>query len=100
MSVIVIGHMTVEPANVEKLWFDRKADFEAVREAARAAGALRHQWAFGEGQVVIIDIWPDAGSFQKFFDGNPKFAKLMQAGGVQGPPTIEVLDARSGPDSF
>jgi hypothetical protein len=49
---------------------------------------------------VIIDEWPDAGSFQKFFDGNPKIAELMQAGGVQGPPTIEVVEARSGPDSF
>jgi len=100
MSVIVIGHMTVDPANVERLWIDRKADFEAVAEAARAAGALHHRWGFGDGQVVIVDEWPDAASFQKFFDGQPKIAELMQAGDVQGPPTFEILESKTGPDTF
>jgi hypothetical protein len=100
MSVIVIGHMTVDPANVEALWRDRKADFEAVLKAAKAAGALHHQWAFGDGQVVIIDEWPDATSFQQFFEGEHKIAELMQAGGVQGPPTFEILEAKTAPDSF
>jgi len=57
MSVIVIGHLSADPANVEALWRDRRADFEAVQAAARAAGAVHHQWGFGDGQVVIIDEW-------------------------------------------
>ena len=100
MSVIVIGHMVVDPANVEKLWRDRKADFEAVAQAAKAAGALHHQWGFGQGQVVIIDEWPDAASFQAFFEGQALIGELMRAGGVQGPPTFEILEARVAPDSF
>jgi len=100
MSVIVIGHMTVDPANLEQLWRDRSADFGAVADAARAAGAVHHPWAFGAGEVVIIDEWPDAASFQQFFAGQPKIAELMQAGGVQGPPTFEILEAKAGPDEF
>ena len=100
MSVIVIGHMTVDPANVEKLWRDRKADFEAIAKEAKAAGALHHQWAFGDGQVVIIDEWPDAASFQRFFETQAKIPELMAEGGVQGPPTFEIVEAKTAPDSF
>ena len=100
MSVIVIGHMSVDPANVERLWRDNRADFEAIAAAARSAGAIHHQWGFGDGQVVIIDEWPDAESFQQFFEGQPKIAELMAAGGVQGPPTFEIIESKTGPDSF
>jgi quinol monooxygenase YgiN len=100
MSVIVIGHMTVEPGNVEKLWKERKEVFEAIRTSAEAAGAKHHQWAFGDGQVVIIDEWNDPASFQKFFDGDTRIADLMQAAGVQGPPTFEILESKVAPDTF
>jgi hypothetical protein len=100
MSVIVIGHMTVEPGNVEKLWSERKADFDAVAKDAKAAGAKHHQWAFGDGEVVIIDEWADAESFQKFFESQTKIGELMQAAGVQGPPTFEILESKAAPDTF
>jgi hypothetical protein len=100
MSVLVIGHMTVDPANVEKLWRDRGADFKAVSEAAKQAGAIHHRWAFGDGQVVIVDEWPDAESFQQFFAAQTKIGELMQASGVQGPPTFEILEAKPAPDEF
>jgi len=100
MSVIVIAKMTVDPANLEKLWTERKADFQAIANDAKAAGAVHHRWGFTDGAVVIIDEWSDGESFQKFFDGNPKIGELMQAGGVQGPPEIQILDAKTGPDEF
>jgi len=100
MSVIVIGHLSADPATVEGLWRDRRADFEAVQAAARAAGAVHHQWGFGDGQVVIIDEWPDAETFQRFFEGQSTIADLMQAGGVQGPPTFEFFEHKVGPDEF
>ena len=73
MSVIVIGRMTVDPGNVEKLWAQRKSDF---------------------------DEWPDAGSFQKFFESYPKIPELMQAAGVQGPPEFDIVRAQDAPDQF
>lgn len=100
MSVIVIGKMTADPADVERVWRDKKADFEAVSEEAKAAGAMHHRWAFGDGFVTIIDEWPDAGSFQKFFENNSTIPGLMQAAGVQGPPEFTIVEAKSGPDEF
>jgi hypothetical protein len=100
MSVIVIGRMKVDPANVEKLWADRKADFDAVAAAAKQAGAIHHRWAFGDGEVLIIDEWPDADSFNGFFSSQTKIADLMAAGGVQGPPDFTIVEAKKGPDEF
>jgi quinol monooxygenase YgiN len=100
MSVIVIARLTVEPGNVEQLWRERKDVFEAIRESAEAAGAQHHQWGFGDGEVVIIDEWTDGESFQKFFDGDSRIAALMQEAGVQGPPTVQVLEAKTAPDTF
>jgi hypothetical protein len=100
VSVIVIGRMKVDPANVEKLWADRKADFDAVAAAAKKAGAIHHRWAFGDGEVLIIDEWPDADSFNGFFSSQTKIADLMAAGGVQGPPDFTIVEAKQGPDEF
>lgn len=100
MSVIVIGRITVDPANVEKLWVDRKADFEAVAKDAKAAGAIHHRWGFDEGRVVIIDEWPDAQSFQKFFDTQATIPELMQAANVQGSPEFDIFEAKDAPDQF
>jgi hypothetical protein len=50
---------------------------------------------------VIVDEWPEAQSFQKFFESQATIPELMQAGGVQGPPEFEILEARSdAPDQF
>jgi len=100
MSVIVVGRMTVEPANVEKLWRERKSDFEVIGKEAKAAGALHHRWGFGDGQVVIVDEWRDAASFQQFFESHALIPQLMQAAGVQGPPEFEILEAKTAPDEF
>jgi hypothetical protein len=100
VSVIVIGRMTVDPANVEKLWSDRKDDFLAVLKEAKTAGALHHRWGFGDGYVSIIDEWRDAASFQQFFENQPVIAELMQQAGVQGPPEFQILEAKRAPDEF
>jgi hypothetical protein len=100
MSVIVVGRVKVDPANVAKVWVGRKADFEATGEAARAAGALHHRWGFGDGEVVIVDEWRDVASFQSFFESNPMIPQLMEAAGVQGQPEFTIAEAQTGPDEF
>ena len=100
MSVIVIGKMNADPASVKKLWESRKADFETVHKEAVAAGAIHHRWAFGDGYVLIIDEWTDAGSFQKFFESNTIIPSLMTEGGVQGAPEFTIAEAVRGPDEF
>jgi hypothetical protein len=100
MGVIVIGRFPADPANLARVWNDRKADFEAIRERAKAAGAISHRWGFGDGEVMIIDDWPDAASFQKFFETETVIPELMQDAGVQGAPEFTIYEAKEGPDQF
>jgi hypothetical protein len=100
MSVIVIGRLAADPATMKKLWADRSADFVSVAAEAKAAGALHHRWALGEDNVVLVDEWPDAESFQKFFSSNTTIPALMQSGGVQGIPEFEIMEAADAPDEF
>jgi hypothetical protein len=100
MSVIVIGRLAADPATMKKLWADRAADFVSVAAEAKAAGALHHRWALGEDNVVLVDEWPDAESFQKFFSSNTTIPALMQSGGVQGIPEFEIMEAADAPDEF
>jgi hypothetical protein len=100
MSVIVFVRVPVDPANLEKVWSERAADFQAVSADSRAQGALHHRWAFGDGFVMVIDEWQDAASFQKFFSEQQTIPQLLAAAGAQGPPEITIMETAKGPDEF
>jgi heme-degrading monooxygenase HmoA len=82
------------------LFTSHKDVFERVAEAAKDAGAIHHQFLLGDGEVVIVDEWDTAESFQAFFAGNPDIPGLMEAGGVQGPPEIAIYETTDSPDKF
>lgn len=100
MSVIVIGRMAADPAAIKRLFEERKSDFVEIAGEAKAAGAIHHRWGFGDGSVTIIDEWPDADSFNKFFAAQAKIGQLMQAAGVKGPPQFDIFHAVAAPDEF
>lgn len=100
MSVIVVGRMNADPATVKQVWIDHAAELRGMQKEAEAAGALHHRWGFGDGFVVIIDEWPDATSFQNFFQNNATIPGLMQAAGVQGQPDFTIVEAVTAPDEF
>ena len=59
-------------------------------------GLIAHRfYASDDGQMMVVDEWPDAESFQHFFDayGRPDRAD-MQASGVTEEPATSVLAGR------
>jgi quinol monooxygenase YgiN len=99
MSACVIVKMKVDKASMKKLFADRVAELEAVRDQAVGAGALHHFFAAGDDEVIIVDEWADAASFAAFFD-NPAIAGFMAEAGVQGPPEVSVYEVLDSPDRF
>jgi quinol monooxygenase YgiN len=99
MAVVVIARMKVDPAKLEEAFTARKDVFEAIRGDAEKAGALHHQFLAGDGEVVILDEWNDAESFQGFF-ADPRIAQLMQETGVAGPPEVAIYEQMDSPDLF
>jgi hypothetical protein len=71
-----------------------------IAEAGKVAGATRHTFGGGDGEVLVVDEWPDEQSFEKFFESQSEIADVMRAGGAQGQPEISFYRVLSTPDQF
>ncbi|WP_037176071.1 hypothetical protein [Rhodococcus sp. UNC363MFTsu5.1] len=93
MSVVVILHFDVADLSAAKQSLaDNAALLEEISGEAKALGARHHRFAANSGGLVVVDEWDNAEGFRRFFDGNDKVAKVTAEAGVQGPPTVEVLE--------
>ena len=99
MAVCVIVRLKVDPTRMKKLFADRAEELRAVRVEAQGAGAAHHFFAAGDGEVIIVDEWDSAASFEKFFD-NPTVGGFMAETGVQGPPEVAIYELLDSPDRF
>jgi heme-degrading monooxygenase HmoA len=100
MTVRVIGRMSVDPEILEKLFAERKSDFEAVASEAKALGALHHEFLRGDGEVWLTDVWETAEQFEKFFASQPIIGSLLADAGVSAPPEINICEVMDSPDRF
>jgi quinol monooxygenase YgiN len=100
MSVIIYARFKLDTDKFERLLSERKADFLAVANEGKSKGAAHHQFAVGDGELVVIDEWTSAEAFQKFFEGQATISEMMEQVGLQGPPEVTVLRAVDSPDRF
>ena len=100
MSVLVIARLKIDPAKFDALVERRGAEMPAISQRGKAAGAIHHQFAAGDGEVLIIDEWDEADHFGAFFAGQPEIADLMADGGVEGPPDVSIYRILDTPDRF
>ena len=86
MSIIAILRIPCNPADFESYAAGPGGDLmRRISDAGKAAGAIRHTFAGGDNEVLVIDEWPDEQSFQAFFASQPEIADVMRDGGAQGP---------------
>jgi hypothetical protein len=71
-----------------------------IANAGRAAGATRHAFAGGDGEILVIDEWPDPESFQGFFESQTEIPQLIADAGAEGPPQIAFYRKLDTPDTF
>ena len=64
-----------------------------------AAGAIHHQFAVGEGFVLVVDEWESPQQFEQFFS-SPEIAAIIRDMGGSGPPEITIGEALASPDQF
>jgi len=59
---------------------------EIVDHAAEH-GIIAHRFYGAEGQILVIDEWPDEQSFQEFFAHmQPQIQPIMEAAGITSEP--------------
>lgn len=101
MSVLVILRVPGNPDDLDRYAKGPGADVvRRVGEAGKAAGAIHHLFAAGDGEILVVDEWPDEQSFHDFFNSQTEIPNIMREGGAQGPPEVSVYRLLDTPDRF
>ena len=101
MAVITILRIPGNPSDLERYAAGPGGQImQRISQAGKAAGAIRHTFAGGEGEILVIDEWPDQQSFEAFFASQPEIADVMRDGGAQGEPVTTFYSKLDTPDQF
>ena len=101
MSVYVTLRVSVDPAAFEAQVASNPEVIERIMAVAQSKGLIAHRWFGSDGECMAVDEWPDAESFQAFFEAaGPEIGPLMQAMGVTSPPEAKVWSAVDIGDKF
>jgi hypothetical protein len=100
MSVLVTMRIEGDTAQFREFLTSGDERLLAIRDAARAGGAIHHRFGVGDGFVLVVDEWESAEAFQAFFSGNPDLPDVMRDAGARSAPEISFSEAISSPDQF
>jgi hypothetical protein len=78
MSIVMILRVPGDPDTFERYANDNPDLMLRILQAAKDGGLIHHQFAAGDGEIVVIDEWPDQGAFQKFFESQQDIPRLTQ----------------------
>jgi hypothetical protein len=99
MSVIMAMRITVDPARFEQVAKENEAQLVGIAEQAKQAGIVKHAFFAGDGEVMVVDEWPDEQSFLGFFESQSgEIGQLMQSAGVSNQPQPTFWRAIDTPD--
>jgi hypothetical protein len=98
MSVIMTMWVQGDPNKLEEHAAANSDEMRSIAESAQSHGLIAHRFYGTEGQILVIDEWPDEQSFQSFFDENrSRIEPIMQAVGAAREPGVNFwrkLDTR------
>jgi heme-degrading monooxygenase HmoA len=75
---------------------------QKISERGKQAGAIHHRFYASEAgdEVLVVDEWPDAESFQRFFAASPDIGEMMGEAGVRNEPKPVFWRELDTPDEF
>jgi quinol monooxygenase YgiN len=90
MSVIMTLRMKGDPKKLEAIAAENPDRVRAIADRAAEHGVIAHRfYGSNDGQMMVIDEWPDEQSFQTFFESEaPNIQPLMQDSGVESEPEV------------
>ncbi len=88
MSVIMTFRVAGDPDKLEQLAGERADVLRAIAERAKEHGLIAHRFYGADGQIMVIDEWPDAESFQRFFESQRSQIEPMMQQVATGEPEI------------
>lgn len=89
MSVIMTFWVMGDPDKIEEVAAANKEKMRSIADRAVEQGLIAHRFYGSEGQIMVVDEWPDEESFQRFFrEVQSEIEPMMQEAGVTGQPQI------------
>ena len=87
MSVIMTLWLQGDPAALERYAAENSETMRGIVEHAMEHGAIAHRFYGSDGQILVIDEWPDEESFNSFFAHmQGEIGPMMEAVGVTNEP--------------
>ncbi len=95
MSVLMTLRAKGDPVKLEKLAANDPDRIRAISDDAKKAGCIAHRfYGSDDGQILVLDEWPDAESFQRFFEArHDDIGAMMAEIGATAPPEITFYRA-------
>ena len=101
MSVIVIARFTVSDIGEAVEWAKANAEVpEDITAYGKSLGQIGHRIVTDATDLVVIDEWPDADTFNEFFAGATRMGEFLSGAGIVGEPEVTIFDALDVPGTF
>ncbi len=90
MSVLMTLRARGNADELERRAAENPVAMRSITERAKEHGLIAHRfYASEDGQIMVIDEWPDADSFKRFFEvTRSEIDPLMAAIGVTAEPEV------------
>ena len=88
MSVLVTLIAAGDPKAIERLAQEDPDRSKRIVDHAKSRGLIAHRFYGSEGKCMVIDEWPDAESFQKFFSEMESEIGPMMQQALTGEPEV------------
>ena len=102
MSVMMGLRIEVDPNRFEETVKSNTERLQTISERSKQHGAIHHAFYASEAgdEVLVVDEWPDAESFRKFFSSSPDIGEMMAEAGVRNQPQPVFWRELDTPDKF
>jgi quinol monooxygenase YgiN len=99
MSVIMTLRVSGDPKAAERLAQEDPEKLERIMQSAKSHGLIAHRFYGSEGKIMVIDEWPDAASFERFFaESEPEIGPMMQEVATSEPEIVFWTKLETGDD--
>jgi hypothetical protein len=102
MSVIVTLRGKGDASKLEEYAAADPDRIRGIMEAAQQHGVIAHRfYGTDDGQIMVLDEWPDAESFQAFFGATmDQIQPMMQSAGMTEEPEVSFWRKLDTQDDF
>src|SRR5580700_9356967 len=100
MSVMMGLRVAADVARFQQVNEDNRERLLEIAGRAKAAGAISHQFysSVAGDELLVVDEWPDAESFQRFFEASGDIREMMAEAGVTTEPQVNFWTKLDTPD--